>query len=253
MSKYFDDSSRASLPGGLQLSLRKLEELDPELFTDRTFKCGPTCDADHSAESIRERLAEHLQHGCCGAALVVSTSPLVVAVYGEDLDASVLLRFPSSFVERFGLTVGKRLVAVNAFQDVRADNGAILYAVDLIPGPARTNWSGFHPCIAEFLSDETALIEQRRREIPEKEWAAVERTSQVRIDRMGLESARDGRPSQAGFPVRKGGSPSFQSLEDANRLVSRETLEMLGKVLGVVLAVAAMAAWVLVKTKALWR
>ena len=148
MSKYFNDSTQASHPGGLELSLRKLEELDPALFASLPLKCGPTCEVYHPTESIRERLAEHLQLGCCGAAVVVSTSPPVVAVYGGDLDASVLLRFPSSFVERYGLSVGKRLVAVNSFQDVRTDDGKVLYAVDLIPGPARTNWSGFHPCIA---------------------------------------------------------------------------------------------------------
>jgi hypothetical protein len=130
VSKYFNDSTSASLPGGLTLSLRKLQELEPELFTDRTFKCGPTCDVDHSAESMRERFAEHLQLGCCGAGVVVSTSPLVIAVYGEDLDASVLLRFPQSFVERYALEKGRRLVAVNAFQDVRSDRGEVLYAAD---------------------------------------------------------------------------------------------------------------------------
>jgi hypothetical protein len=103
VSKYFDDSTEASLPGGLTLSLPKLEELEPLLFTDRTFKCGPICDVDHPAESIRERLTEHLQLGCCGPALVVSTSPLVIAVYAEDLDASVLLRFPTNFVPAYGL------------------------------------------------------------------------------------------------------------------------------------------------------
>jgi hypothetical protein len=249
VSKYFNDASQASLPGGLELSNRKLEELEPELFDDRTFKCGPTCDTDHPADSIRERLTEHLELGCCGAALVVSTSPLVIAVYGEDLDASVLLRFPSSFVERYGLSVGKRLVAVNAFQDVRADGGEVLYAADLIPGPARTNWSGFHPCIAEFMSDQADVIEQRRREIPEKEWEAVERTAKLRIDRMGLQTARDGKPSQAGFPNRMGASMMFLPIHDFDSPVFRNVV----RVLGIVLAVAAGIGWVLFKTKALWR
>ena len=216
MSKYFDDSTQASLPGGLTLSLPKLEELEPLLFTDRTFKCGPLCDVDHPAESIRERLAEHLQLGCCGAALVVSTSPLAIAVYADDLDASVLLRFPASLVPAYGLAMGKRLVAVNSFEDVRTKSGEILYAVDLIPGPARSNWSSFTPCIAEFLSDQTDLIEQRRRAIPEREWQAVAQTSKLRIDRMGLQSARDGLPSRAGFPIRIGSSRSFQPIEDFN-------------------------------------
>jgi hypothetical protein len=248
MSKYFDDSTQASLPGGLELSLRKLEELDAALFADRPLKCGPTCEVDHPAADIRERLAEHLRLGCCGAALVVSTSPLVVAVYGEDLDASVLLRFPSSFVERYGLSVGKRLVAVNSFLDVRADGGEVLYAVDLIPGPGRTNWSSFTPCIAEFLSDETDLIEARRREIPEKEWAAVERTAKLRIERMGLESARDGRPSQAAFPVRRGGARSFQPIADFDRPAPSGTL----RVLKIVLIVAAVVAVILLKALRSW-
>lgn len=243
MSKYLNDSSEASLPGGLKLSLRKLEELEPELFHDRTFKCGPTCDVDHPAESIRERLAEHLEHGCCNAAVVVSTAPPVVAVYAPDLDASVLLQFPSRCTERYGLTLGKRLVAVNLFQEVRGDGGELLYAVDLIPGPARTNWSGFAPCIAEFLSEETELIEQRRREIPEEEWEAVERTSKLRIERLGLKSARDGKPSQSGFPNRRGGNRSFQPIGDVDRPASSHAL----LVVKIVLAVAAIVAVIVLK------
>lgn len=245
MSKYFNDSTSASLPGGLTLSLRKLQELEPELFTDRTFKCGPTCDVDHSAESMRERFAEHLQHGCCGAAVVVSTSPPVIAVYGEDLDAAVLLRFPQSFVDRYGLSVGKRLVAVNAFQDVRSDGGEVLYAADLIPGPARTNWSGFSPCIAEFLSDETELIDLRRSEIPEAEWPALERTASLRIRRMGLDTARDGKPTAAGVPVRGGGLWFFQPIAEFDR----PRHSWIGTILTVLVAAAALAAWVWLKVR----
>jgi hypothetical protein len=137
--------------------------------------------------------------------------------------------------------LGKRLVAVNSFQDVRTKSGEILYAVDLIPGPARSNWSSFTPCIAEFLSDQAGLIEQRRRAIPEKEWQAVARTSKLRIDRMGLQSARDGMPSQAGFPIRIDSSRSFQPIEDFNLPARSRTTNPLK----IVLAVAAVIARIL--------
>lgn len=202
MSKYHDDSTSASLPGELSLSVAKLQELEPELLTDRTFKCGPICGADHPAAEMRERYAEHLKLGCCGAALVVSASPLVIAAYASDLDGVVLLKFPPSFGKRYGLSTGTRLLAVSTFGDVRTKDGTTpLYAVDVIPGPDRTHWSNFEPFIAEFLSDDAALIEQRKRQIPEEEWKAAARTAEVRIESMGIENARDGKPSAAGTPV----------------------------------------------------
>lgn len=50
MSRFHDDSTSASTPGGLSISDVKLRALEPELFEDRTFLCGPTCAKQHPAD-----------------------------------------------------------------------------------------------------------------------------------------------------------------------------------------------------------
>jgi hypothetical protein len=210
MSKFHDDDTHATNPGALSLSERKLKELEPELFTDRTFKCSPGCPIDHPAAEMRERFAEHLQLGDSRAAVVVAVDPLVVAAFSSDLDAVVLLRFPAELVERYRLAVGSRLLTVNTYGDVRGkDTNEVFYAVDLVPGPRRSGWSNFSPFIADFLSDEAERIEAQKRALPESEWADVERLARVRIERMGLDTARPGQPTLAGVPVRRRGGQAY--------------------------------------------
>jgi hypothetical protein len=201
MSKFHDDSTRADAPGGLALSERKLRALEPELFSDRTFECSPGCRHTHPASEMRERIAEHLELGDSRAAIVVSISPLIVAAYSDDLDAVALLRFPATFAVEQGLTVGSRLLTVNTYRNDVA-HGVPRYDPDLVPGPARVRWTGFHPLIAEFLSDDTRRIDARKHEIREGEWQTTERLARIRIERFGLETARSGKPTRAGFPGR---------------------------------------------------
>ncbi|NUP05507.1 MAG: hypothetical protein HOW73_05555 [Polyangiaceae bacterium] len=169
MSRYHDDSTRADHPGGVELSLEKLRILEPQLFTDGTFKCSPTCDVDHPAAEMRERIAEHLEVGDSRAAIVVSVAHLVVAAYSDDLDTVALVRFPPALVAKYGLSVGSRLLTVNTYGQVEA-HGQLLYAADIVPGPRRVRWSNFSPFIADFLSDDTDWIESRKRDIPPEEW-----------------------------------------------------------------------------------
>lgn len=214
MTRYVDESTYATDPGEVELSLPKLRALDPELFADRTFTCGPTCDVDHPSVEMRERLAEHLMHGDSRAALVVSVAPLVVAAYSSDLDAVALLRFPTSLVSEYGLTVGSRLLTVNLYADVRgARTGEPFYAVDLVPGPDRTGWSNFAPLIADFLSEDRGRIEARKRAISEDEWRTAKARAATRIERWGLDTARPGTPTLAGTPVRLRGRRYFRPME----------------------------------------
>jgi hypothetical protein len=210
VSRFIDERTSASDPGAVVLSDARLAEIEPALFTTRTFKCGPTCSIDHPASEIRERLREHLLRGDSRAAVVVSVSPLVVAAFSDDLDAVALLSFPPELAERYGLSVGSRLLTVNLYVNVPAAHGdERLYAVDLVPGPARSGWSNFMPLIADFVSDDRDRIESRKRGISEEEWSRAERLTQTRIAALGLETARDGRPSAIGMPVRIAGLPYF--------------------------------------------
>ena len=112
-----------------------------------------------------------------------------------------LLRFPASLGVTHGLSVGSRLLTVNTYRNDTA-HGVPRYDADLVPGPARVRWTGFHPLIADFLSDDTRRIEARKYEIREGEWQTTERLARIRIERLGLETARSGKPTQAIFPAR---------------------------------------------------
>jgi hypothetical protein len=209
MTKYLDDSTWATLPGKLTLSEAKLRELEPGLFTARTYKCCATCDVDHPAADMLEKLGEHLEHGCCCAAVVMSLDPLIIAAYADDLDGVVLLRFPPSYAARYGLEVGSQLLAVNLYQEVKARNGSRLYAVDIIPGPQRQAWSSFSPLIAELVSDDDARIAELKAAMSPRDWLTCATRARAHIDRLGVEHARSGQPMAAGFPVRRSGRELF--------------------------------------------
>lgn len=245
MSKYHDDTTVASLPGRLPLSQARLEELEPELFTQRTFKCGPTCDVDHPALEMRERLEEHLQLGCCCPAKVVSLVPLVIAAQADDLDAVVLLTFPLAFVDRYKLEVGTRLLAVNTYGDMYGvTSQRLFFAADIVPGPKHTNrWSTYKPLIADFLCDDRALVEERKRQIPESEWASVDPLARLRIERLGLDTARSGKPTRAGFPTRTRGDAYFEPFEVVTApTVSSQQAPTRSRTLAIVAVVVAVAA-----------
>jgi hypothetical protein len=148
--------------------------------------------------SLTERvyIAEQLQHGDSRAAVVVCTSPLLVAAYTDELDCIAMLRFPETFVAEYNLTEGSRLLTVNLYGESPP------YQQDLILGPRLIKrWTGFHPIIAEFVSDDKGRIEARKSAISEGEW---ERTrvfgAEYLRSRPGV--ARDGRPVHASVPAR---------------------------------------------------
>lgn len=98
-------------------------------------------------------------------------------------------------MEEYGLKVGSRLLTVNTYADDPD------YQEDLILGPRLIErWSGFHPIIAEFVSDDMQRIEARKRAISEAEWKRTRRFGMAYLEaRPGV--ARDGRPIYASFPA----------------------------------------------------
>ena len=185
-----DNTSFASDPGQIALSDEKLRVLRPELCTLR----------QHLRELLglafpqRTYLREHLQNGDSRAAVVVSTDPLLVATYTGELDCVVMLEFPLHFVEDYGLKTGTKLLTVNTY---RRENEI---DADLIPGPeAGQHWTGLHPIIAEFVSDDENRIRQRKKEIEQEEWRRAYQLGTAYLKaRPGV--VRDGRPVLAGRP-----------------------------------------------------
>ncbi|MBM4777487.1 MAG: hypothetical protein GQE15_07260 [Archangiaceae bacterium] len=235
---YVDPNSFASDAGGLTLSLKKLEALEPALLGTERHVCSPVCNVKHTTTELQARLSEHLEKGDSRAAVVVSTTPLLVAAWSDDLDGAVLLRFPGAFVERYSLTPGTRLLTVNLYQALRHPRTKEpVVAVDLVPGPMATGWSNVLPCIAEFVSDDTERIEARKRAIDEAEWRQLDEAAKVRVERLGANTARPGSPLLLGTPVAIGGSPDlFRSATGAGfaRLSSRPTPEV---VMGIIVAI----------------
>lgn len=62
-----------------------------------------------------ERVTNALFYGDTQPALVVSTEPLLVAAYSDEMDAVTVLRFPSEFCEKYQLTEGTRLTTSNVY------------------------------------------------------------------------------------------------------------------------------------------
>jgi hypothetical protein len=183
--------SQASDPGRCKLSEERLRRLQPELFAGEPGAVGD----ESGLQEYRESLAEHLRDGDSRAAVVVSTAPLVVAAYTDELDCVALLRFPEYLVAELGLRVGSRLLTVNRYQRPGGNRPG-----DLVPGRADTRrYINFTPLIADFLVDDVTSLKRRKESIGESEW---ERT--VKLSRE-LEAwcitPRDGRPLHCHKPA----------------------------------------------------
>lgn len=192
-TKTMNHGTLASDPGGLSLSYRKLNRLDPSF-----------CPALGVMRMIRARLnpkfarvlmhcVEHMLHGDSRAAVVIQTSPrLLVAAYTDELDCVVALEFPVGYVQEYGLSQGSRLLTINTY-------GRSKKAMpDLQSGPdASDRYTNFAPYIAEFLSEDRAQIDAHKGRISEAEW---ERARQLGDEYLVLfpGTARDGRPRNCG-------------------------------------------------------
>jgi hypothetical protein len=123
---------------------------------------------------FESRFTEWLLHGDSRAAIVVQTTPdILVAVYTDEFDCVVILRFPEFVAPWYPLSNGTRLLTINTYE-----NGEVV-ETDLYPGPGTLNrYSNVHPIIAEFLSDDIPQIEKRKAEISEDEWARTAELAQ---------------------------------------------------------------------------
>jgi hypothetical protein len=183
--------SGCSGPLGASCCPEKFRRLHPELFGFRgrlsALLGGLSAD---DREQIVARTSAFLRWGDGRAAVVLRMSPLVVAAYCDEMDAAVLLGFPTFLADEHGLMEGMRLVTANLHR--RSPNGRV--ASDLVPGPAyRGNWTNVRPLIADFLATEENLVEARRRAISEREYR--------RREDFGQRALADGQPVRSGRPL----------------------------------------------------
>jgi hypothetical protein len=193
-TRTLDDTTSASDPGQIRLSHTKLRVLRPDLYG-----IGGIWKSILAFIRIgwpqRIYIEEQLQCGDSRAAVVVSTTPLLIAAYTDELDCVAVLRFPGEFVDQYRLSIGTRLLTVNCYG--RSPD----YDPDLILGPKLIQrWTGFHPVIAEFLTDDFDRVQARKNEITEDEWRRTETMGTEYVkSRPGI--ARDGRPVYSSIPA----------------------------------------------------
>ena len=199
-TRTLDDTTAASDPGQIRLSQTKLRVLRPDLYgIGGIWKSALAFFRLGVAQRIY--IKKQLRCGDSRAAIVVSTTPLLIASYTDELDCVAMLSFPDDFVQQYRLAIGTRLLTVNFYG--KSPN----YDRDLILGPKLIErWSGFHPVIAEFLSDDFDRITARKKEITEDEWQRAQTmgTEYIKL-RPGV--ARDGRPVYSSIPAAMGTGP----------------------------------------------
>ena len=181
MSKYHDDSTVASDPGGISLSKSKLTLFRNELpIIKRIFV---------NLRYPSDMLNEHLNLGDSRAAVIMETQErLVVSAYTDELDCVALLEFPLSLVQERGLKIGDRLLTVNTYS-----TGAIISS-DLENGADSYNrYNNFHPLISDFLSDDRRAIEKRKLSIDEAEWGKAVDMGRRKLNSKGFKP-RNGNP-----------------------------------------------------------
>ncbi len=195
-TETLDNNTRASHPGGLRISLDKLRLLHPELDSRRAWRrfVAKNPEVYPKRSFWRVRVEEQLLYGDSRAAVVVSTEPLLVAAYTDELDCVALLRFPDSFVEEYDLETGSRLLTVNTYFYPNES-----HAEDLQIGPnAYGRYVNFNPFIADFLTDDVETLEQRKADISEDEWRKTAELGERWLNE-NL-PPRDGRPLLSSFP-----------------------------------------------------
>lgn len=193
-TRTLDDTTCASDPGHITLSHTKLRVLRPDLYgLSGIWKSVLAFFGVGWPQRIY--IKEQLQYGDSRAAVVVSITPLLICAYTDELDCVALLRFPYNFVHQYNLSIGTRLLTVNCYRKSQD------YDQDLIPGPKLIQrWTGFHPIIADFLTDDYDRLEARKNEITEDEWQRAETMGTEYIQlRPGV--ARNGRPVYSSIPA----------------------------------------------------
>lgn len=202
-AKTANDISTSKSPT-LTLSHRKLKALEPELYSSRSWQkflrengyrlAAPNEDADHWKSYVEE----NLRRSDCRAAVVISTSPLLIAAYASELDCIAMLRFTDQLVPKYDLSAGTQLLAVNLYLEWN-----FFLPEDLNPGPRQTGkYRNFAPMIADFLTDDVNLVEEKKAEIAKAEWRRAEVLGREYLKQRG-EKARDGRPLLCHLPAKE--------------------------------------------------
>ena len=192
--KAHNANTYATSPGSVSISDEKLKMLRPDLYgfvallrsIIRTICLG---------YSEKRQIEEHLLFGDCQPAIVMSKQPLTVAAYSEDIDCVVLLRFPDKYAELYNLDNKSKLITINTYG--KEEN----FQKDITTGEhCDYTWTLVNPFIAEFLTDDLSLLEEKKEQIDNKLWDYVYNLA-VEYQILHPKVWRDGRPNYSAIPA----------------------------------------------------
>ena len=120
-----------------------------------------------------ENVMRVLLYGDTQPAVVVSTEPLLVAAYSDEMDAVVMLRFPFEFAVKYELAPGTRLTTSNFYFD--GDR----VASDIFVGERYLRrWVDFLPIVQLFLGKGDDKIRAKTALFGENVWDDVARKAE---------------------------------------------------------------------------
>ena len=153
-------STHADNPGKVKFSYKKYYSFRNRINT----KFSGRFYSDMQIENVMKVLL----YGDTQPALVVSTEPLLIAAYSDEMDAVVMLRFSSEFVEKYQLTVGTRLTTSNFYF------GGDRVASDIFVGENYLRqWVDFMPVVQLFLGKGDDKIRTKTDLFGEDVWSRV--------------------------------------------------------------------------------
>lgn len=152
--------SKAENQGKVKFSYKKYYSFRNKIntkFSERFF-------SDMQIESVTRALF----YGDTQPAVVVSTDPLLIAAYSDEMDAVVVLRFDSEFVQQYNLVPGERLTTSNVYF-----TGAE-FARDIFIGEHYCNrYVDFVPIVQLFLGKKDDKIRAKTELFNEDVWSIV--------------------------------------------------------------------------------
>lgn len=100
-----------------------------------------------------EIVSKILKFGDTQPAVVVSTNPLLIAAYSDEMDAVIMLKFPTELAAQYDLAAGSRLTTSNSY--LKGDK----CADDIFPGTEFScNYADFTPIVQLFIGKKDEKI-----------------------------------------------------------------------------------------------
>lgn len=160
--KQLGSGTIASNPGEFQLSQKLLSRLRPDLYGIRGYFKNKR-DYKKSGLTIIDAIEQQLKFGDCRAAIVINTSPCLIAAYTDELDCVAILHLPKKLAKKYRFKQTDRLLTVNSYNN--KDHP------DLKQGPNATGrYTGFNPIIVNLVCEDTEAIKLRESTITSQEW-----------------------------------------------------------------------------------